>query len=290
MKTSLDHLPEGKKQEILAIAEIIKEAFNPEKIILFGSYATDKWVEERYVENNIVYEYLSDYDFLVVTSERPLAEYILTNKVEQLCRGFRTPVNSIIHDIKYVNDGLAYGQYFFVDILREGVLLYDTGKSEFVEPKELTPAEKRAVAQEHYDEWFQSGARFLRFAEFGFRDALSRNEKLNDTAFQLHQAAERFYATILLVFTGYKPKLHHIKTLRKLSKPLSRSLYRLFCNPPDDKQESRIFDLLVRGYVEARYKRDYFITEEEAKTLIERIRQMEDIVQTASLKKIESYR
>jgi hypothetical protein len=36
METSLEYLPSGKKQDILAITETIKEVIKPEKIVLFG--------------------------------------------------------------------------------------------------------------------------------------------------------------------------------------------------------------------------------------------------------------
>lgn len=45
MKTSLNHLPPGKREQILEIVSIIKEVVAPEKIILFGSYAKGKYVQ-----------------------------------------------------------------------------------------------------------------------------------------------------------------------------------------------------------------------------------------------------
>ena len=288
MKTSLDHLPADKQQEILAITEIIKEVAKPEKVILFGSYATGKYVEDRYVEDNIVYEYQSDYDFLVVTAQKTGPEYVLKNKIKNVSREFRTPINPIIHDIAYINEGLSYGQYFFADIIKEGVLLHDSQTIEFVEQKELTSSEKRAVAQDYYDQWFQSASRFLKFARFGYSDAIENNDKLNDTAFQLHQAAERFYSAILLVFTGYKPKTHNLEELRILAKHLSSSLFQLFGFPPDDKNEAHLFELLIRAYVDARYKRDYTISAAETGELIARMERMKEMVGSACIAHIKS--
>jgi uncharacterized protein len=288
LNSSLDHLPQEKQHEILAIAEIIRQAAEPEKIILFGSYATGKYVEDRYVEDNIVYEYQSDYDFLVVTAGKSEPEYVLKNKIKNRCREFRTPINPIIHEISYVNEGLLFGQYFFADIIKEGILLHDTHAVEFAKPKELTPDEKRSVAQDYYDQWFQSASRFLKFSKFGYADALESGDKLNDAAFTLHQAAERFYAAILLVFTGYKPKTHNLDDLRVIAKHLSPALFQLFKFPTEDKKEAHLFELLVRAYVDARYKRDYVITADEVKELIERIDKMKDIVGKACLHHISS--
>ncbi|GAA4736890.1 nucleotidyltransferase domain-containing protein [Flavisolibacter ginsenosidimutans] len=60
MKKSLAHLPESKQQELQRITQLIVETVNPEKIILFGSYATGNWVEDRYTEGHITYGYISN--------------------------------------------------------------------------------------------------------------------------------------------------------------------------------------------------------------------------------------
>ena len=48
MKTSLSHLPESKQQDLHLVTNLIVETVSPEKIILFDSYATGNWVEDRY--------------------------------------------------------------------------------------------------------------------------------------------------------------------------------------------------------------------------------------------------
>ena len=80
MKTSLDQLPKplppAKLEELAMIKQLILERFEKEnhdfkleKIILFGSYARGKWVEDSYVQAGITYEYKSDFDMLVVTQQ-----------------------------------------------------------------------------------------------------------------------------------------------------------------------------------------------------------------------------
>ena len=57
------HLPESKQKEIQDIFQIIIEEADPDKVILFGSHATNDWVEDEYKEDGINFSYLSDYDF-----------------------------------------------------------------------------------------------------------------------------------------------------------------------------------------------------------------------------------
>jgi len=283
MKTSLSHLPQTKQEQILQIVEIIKEVAAPEKIILFGSYAKGNYVEHKYIgRDGILYEYLSDYDFLVVTNENKIKEYELDDIVRSRTQQFRTPVNLQIHEIDYINEGLEFGQYFFADIIKEGVLLFDTSIVQFREPKILTPQELKQVSQRYFDIWFSGGDDFLESVEI----FLDKN-KLKLGAFMLHQSAESFYYATLLVFTGYKPKTHNLLKLRKQAKQLSEELFLVY--PIESSNvEKHLFDLLKRGYVDARYKQDYEITKEELISLVDHVNKMKEIVEKICIGKINS--
>jgi HEPN domain-containing protein len=283
MNTSLDHLPEDKKKEISTIINIIRDVANPEMIILFGSYATNSWVEDRYLEDGITYEYISDYDFLVITNDNTEKEYVIIDRIRNRCRQYHTPVNPIVHDIKYVNEGLSLGQYFFTDIVKEGVVLFNTGTVKFSEPKELTPAEIRHLSEVYYAQWFHAGRVYLNGVSF-----YAKEGELKIAAFTLHQATEAFYSAALLVATGYKPKTHNLDRLRSYAKPLSEDLYFIFLTPATDKNEEYLFDLLQRSYIEARYKKDYTITEEELNALIEKVTRMKAVVELFCQNRINS--
>ncbi len=281
MRTSLEYLPTYKKEQILNIVNIIKEAVSPEKIILFGSYAKGNWTEHKYTgKDGTLYEYISDFDFLVVTKKNKVKESTITDIVNSKTGHYKQPVNLQVHEIEYINEGLAFGQYFFTDIIKEGVLLYDTDIVHFAEAKEQTPEEEKIIAQRYYDIWFNRGIEFLIDTD----NAFNRNS-YNKAAFELHQATESFYYTILLVFTGYKPKTHNLFKLRKQAKQLSEELFLLFA-VETSKEENNLFDLLKRGYIEARYQADYHITAEELAILMERIKNMQLIVESACREKI----
>lgn len=285
MNTSLTHLPPEKQQEIEAIVKVIVSVAAPEIVMLFGSYATGNWVEDRYRENGVRYEYISDYDFLVVTKGRTEKDYMLADRIVNQSRHLtRVAVNPIVHEIDYVNEGLSIGQYFFTDIIKDGVLLYDTGKVSFSEPKELTQQERQQIANRYFDKWFVSGSEFIVGAQLYYN-----RKQYNLAAFILHQAAEYFYNTVLLVFTGYKPKTHSLDKLRQYAKPYSKELYTVFPVSTDNEREAHLFDLLKRGYIDARYKHDYQITEEELRALIERVGQMKAVVERICREKIASF-
>lgn len=147
MNTSLGHLPDYKQRQLKEITEIIVKAVDPEKVILFGSHATGRWVEHRYTEGGITYEYISDYDILVITkSGDDRKDYEVQDIIENRCI-YKTPVTVIAHDIDFINKMLSEGQYFFTDIEKEGILLYDAGNIPLAERKPLSAAKAKVMAR-----------------------------------------------------------------------------------------------------------------------------------------------
>jgi len=282
MNTSLEHLPEHKQKQLREITGIIVKAVDPEKVILFGSHATGRWVEHRYTEGGITYEYISDYDILVITKTgESRKDYEVQDLIENRCF-YRTPVTVITHDIDFINKMLSEGQYFFTDIEKEGILLYDAGNTSLAERKPLSPAEAKAIVQNYFDQWLSPAKGFLKGAGFYLQE---KEYKLS--AFELHQATERTYNAIILVHTGYKPKTHNLDKLKRYSKRFSQELDAIF--PDNTPEEKHLFDLLKRGYIDTRYKDSYEITAEELTTLIERVGKLQAIADQLCQEKIASF-
>lgn len=270
MRTSLEHLPKKKQKEILRIAEVIIEAVQPEKIILFGSYATGKWVESQHMEGHALHEYTSDYDILVIAQsgdERP--EFQVESIVEDSC-DFKAPISIIVHTIDFVNKRLLEGHYFFSDVKREGVLLYDAGNIPIAEQRELTWAERSRMAKDDFDYWISGAEDFLKAVM-----VTATNENLNIPAFMLHQAAERTYSAAMLVFTGYKPRTHNLGKLIRLCRDFSPELAGVMANKT--REEKHYFKLLKSAYIDSRYKKKYSITRGELFFLIEKVKELQTI-------------
>jgi predicted nucleotidyltransferase/HEPN domain-containing protein len=286
MKRSLVHLPTHKREELKEITSIITENADVEMIILFGSYARGNWVEDIYTEGHITYEYKSDFDILVIVREGRYARSInLWDKVENAIHGrksIKTWVTLIVHDIKEVNKALSRGQYFFTDIKKEGVLLYDSKRFELAQAQKLSPEERQQTAQADFKYWDKSASEFLT----GFEDAFKRRH-YKMAAFILHQATERLYITVLLVFTHYKPKEHDIKILGKQVSNLDRRFLPVF--PRTTPEEERLFELLRKAYIDARYNPKYKIIRKELEYLAERVKQLQKLTKAICKERIESY-
>jgi len=106
-------------------------------------------------------------------------------------------------------------------------------------------------------------------------------------AFNLHQATERFYIAILLVFTGYKPKMHNLETLGKRAANMDGQFLQVF--PRDTEEQDRLFKLLKHAYIDARYKKDYKITKSELEYLAERVKILQRLTKRICTGKIKSF-
>lgn len=284
MKRSIRHLPQNKKDELQAIVSYIIEKKSVEMVILFGSYARGNWVEDKYVENGTTYEYKSDYDLLVVVEDEERASRV--NPAKRLRQKIRrnieltAPINLIYHGIDYLNSEIEDGNYFFTDILKEGVRLYHSKKHVLAKPKQLTTKDRIRKAQIYFDKWFVSANDFFETFKFDFN-----REKLNQAVFLLHQATERYYMTALLVFTDYKPKTHDLDELNNKTQKLDVRFKTVF--PKQTEEEERLFTLLKKAYIDSRYKMEYAIKKEELEYLSERVKVLQNLTEKICKEKIE---
>ncbi|MGE0082268.1 MAG: HEPN domain-containing protein [Thiohalomonadaceae bacterium] len=268
MKTRPKHLPSHKQAELRRIVETIRAHQDVEMIILFGSHARGDWVEDEYEEDHITYGYHSDYDILIITADKDRERDV--NHDEKLKaalqpEGKGTRVNFIVHTIQHVNQMLAERRFFFMDILKEGFLLWDSGRYSLARPpKELPPEVMLRHAEEYFAEWMESGDGFFDNARYA-----QSKEQNKIAAFLLHQTAERYITCLLLVHTGYKPKEHDLDKLLAQAAGFDPRFTTVF--PRNTSEEEHIFDLLRRAYVDARYSKNYRITEAEISSIHSRI-------------------
>jgi len=288
MTSDLDHLPEAKRNELAFVVDLIRKGFAfaisrrtmPRlrggrllKIILFGSYARGDWVEDP------VGRYFSDYDLLVVVDREELTDVPeFWAKTEELLlqelaagRNLRTPVSLIYHSLDDVNEKLRLGRYFFMDIVRDGVALFEEPGHPFAKAKPLSAAEALRESRDYFEEWFETACGFQRNAGYAVKD---KDNKL--AAFLLHQATERYYHCLFLVRTLYSPKTHNLNQLRQLAEAMEPRLKEVW--PRATKFERRCYELLRDAYVKARYSRYYRVSDEQLAWLSSRIELLQTIV------------
>ena len=269
LKNSTDHLPIQKRNELNRIVKIIRKSANIEMIILFGSYSRGDWVEDSYIEDHIVYEYLSDFDILVVvnTAEKESSLNSAWQRIENLIykdKFIKTPTSIIPESIDFLNQKVYEGHYFYVDIYKEGIMLYNSGKFRLNKKTDLPKKEKDKIIKESFEHWVHKASEFKRV----WKDDL-RDNRHSMAAFHLHQATESLYAAFLIVYIYYKPKTHNLKKLANRTVQLNTSLKEIF--PGKTRKERLLFTLLSKAYIDARYKKNYYVSEKDLYILEERV-------------------
>jgi uncharacterized protein len=244
-------------------------------------HARNDWVDEP--DNG----YQSDFDLLIVVSHKDLTEiadywYVAEDKILR-DHSIGRPVNIIVHSIDEVNSALRRGEYFWVDIVRDGIAIYELPQHELATPMPLTPADAYTMAVAYLQDRLGKVDDAIEIAQF-----CVEKMKWKDAAFTLHQATERVYDCFLLVRKHYFPRSHNIKFLRSLAEDNEPRLIEAW--PRETKQDRRRFELLKRAYVEARYSANYKISREDLDALTGCVRRLRDLVETVSRERLEELR
>ena len=299
MRTDLDHLPPQKQRELERVVQLIFEEFDDAfalakhewkkagrilKVILYGSYARGTWVDELHTAKG----YRSDFDLLIIVSDKRLTDRVKywAKLDERLMREYgvtgtlQTPVNFIVHTLQEVNDGLAHGRYFFMDVKAEGIAVYQSDDTELHTPKPKTPTQALAMAQEYFEEWFPSAAALKEGTDFYIG-----RDRLKEAAFSLHQCTERLYHCVLLVCTFYTPHVHNLGFLRTQAERIDPRLTYVW--PRELKKDRARFEKLKDAYVKARYSKHYRITKDELEWLGAQVEELGRVVHEVCSEKID---
>jgi len=291
METSINHLPDDKKTELERIATVIKKnCSDVEKIILFGSYARGNYREAKDLSPSSRTGHVSDYDVLVVTAKKDSAlNSLLWGKISEELQNLNLSAfpKIITHDIEELNKKLAEGQYFFSDIKKEGILLFDTKKFDLTDEKKLTAEEKQKIAQKHFDYWFNRAEGFCRHFSIDFDNPKTSESDNGLMAFNLHQVAESCYKAILLVFTNYTPREHFLEILGKKAEGCDPAFRDIFSKLTQE-DENR-FNLLEYAYIGGRYDPEYYISKEDLKILFVSVDKLMILTRDLCKEKIQSF-
>ncbi|MEK7453677.1 MAG: HEPN domain-containing protein [Pseudomonadota bacterium] len=301
MKDAIDHLPSVQQGELNRVKQLLMGEFAEAtaratqpwkkngsilKIVLFGSYAREDWVDEP--ENG----YQSDYDLLIIVSHPDLTDiadywYIAEDRILRDAAIGR-PVNIIVHTLQEVNQALSRGEYFWVDIARDGIILYELPGNELATPQPLTAADAYEMASCYFRDQLRSLDQWIELAEYSVSRTSQEPDWSRKAAFNLHQATETAYACFLLVRTFYFPRSHNIKFLRSLAEDSEPRLIEAW--PRAARIDRRRFELLKRAYVEARYSASYEIGNDDLNALAQSVRALREMVETVSRERIETLR
>lgn len=170
------------------------------------------------------------------------------------------------------------GVQSWVDIIRDGVVLFELPGHPLVAPKPLTPSDAFSQAKDYFDAWMPAIDRALRTVDLRLAERGQDARRRKDAAFMLRQAAERSSGCLRLVRTFHYPRTHSLKFLRSLAEGAERAVVEAW--PDGTRQDRRRFEWLKRAYVEARYSDAYEMSAEDMHALIATVRRLRDLKST----------
>ena len=188
MKKSIKRLPKRTQEELTVLLDLVRKSIgNCQMVILFGSYARGNYVLwDSNIEFGVHTSYQSDYDILVVITgpAKQVEEKLhrITNKYHDLFADRRHAFPQfIVEHINTVNRNLEVSQYFFTDIVKEGIMLYNSGKHELAKPRKLNSSYKCDTYLFHRGQLFRHRIIFRNFLltqtfSYIFQNTYARNK------------------------------------------------------------------------------------------------------------------
>ena len=247
MKRSIAHLPKRKQDDLyFLVKKVVERLPQTTMIILYGSYARGSYVDyDERVEFGIPTSYMSDYDILVVTdgiTDKEAGQKL--DNVDELYYKYpesQTPVEFINDDISKLNSDLSEGRYFYTELKREGILLYDSGKHKLARRRKLHYDEIKQQAEEYYNEKLKRANEYFDIAAYCYD-----KEKYHLASFNLHQTCENLFYAVRLTYTLRNSKQHNLAKLLSSVRKYSPEFSKIF--PNETKEEKRLFKLLKSAY------------------------------------------
>lgn len=268
IKSVISKVPVMKNIELKQITDYILTLMVPEKIICFGSKVTQTISNSCFVGEKSKVSPNSYCLLIIPPAETVSADLVIQQTIELGCKTLAN-VTVIVHKMKEINEALQKGSSFFTAIYKKGLLVHDLGKEDFCVPLAAEAMDQRIIRREMFwNQWFKLSSDFMSGASF------YATQQINNLAvFMLHQSLQHCYSGMLRVLTGYRTNSNSLRRLlRLIENALPESSFTaIHENTP---QEARLMDILLKGYSDARYKKEFEIKAEEVTELLHRIQQI----------------
>lgn len=263
-----ESLPSSQQEQLVFL---IREVVAPDVIFLLGSSLHRRRSESIFCKEAPSSLHFEHYVFLVlIGNEEHKALHEWQDKIEQHCSLVVT-TTTIVLETTIFNEWLKAGHYFARMVHSSSVCLYNGGRVSLNVPDSYDAVSEKKTMESIYKDGLNKSQEFLVSAE------LSRvRVQYKMAAFMLHQATEQALRTLVQTGTGFYCNTHNLDRLIRYGSMVSFQLPDVF--PRKTENEKRLFNLLQKAYVDARYKESYSIGLADLTVLIERVTWIRDIL------------
>lgn len=253
--------------ETQTLVSIITSKAEVEKIVLLGQTMLQTTTETVFTNTPVPVRSTAHYFLLVlVKKDEEHTLNCIQDKIENNLQHF-IPATAIVLSINTFNQWFKQGHPFAHLVVTKAQKLYDNEAIQLDAPAVIDEAEQQKQNEELFKQTKRNTGSFLAGAELY---KIRKDYKL--AAFMLHQAAEQALRTMLIINTGLKINTHSIDKLTRYCSMFCHGLSAIF--PKNNEKEKKLFTLLNKAYIDARYKHDYTITYEELTCLTGRVKKL----------------
>jgi HEPN domain-containing protein len=174
-------------------------------------------------------------------------------------------ITIICHGKETIAEAIKANSRFFIKVYTSAKLLYNSdGYSNFGFNNQYIPTKAGFKANKHFRHRISLAEGFLQAAGECFKE-----HQFTVCTFLLHQVVEQCCIALIRIQIAYRSEVHNLYRLLGICRCFSDQPYKLFLTGSPEDQ--RLFDVLVKSYSSARYVSDFFIPEEDARHLHQRV-------------------
>lgn len=189
----------------------------------------------------------------------------------------------LVHNIDFVNEGLSWGQDFFIDIMERGKIIYQSDIFLITTYFKINPQLKIQRVKDVFNNFHIKGSQFLHLANITY---LSKD--LHVSIFLIHQATELLMKSILVTHTRYDPKTHNLSQLVRYCRHITPQIDKIFFTKGKNQQQAiSDFRSLQDSYILARYELVYHINKKLVRKLLTKAKKLEQLSALLEIRLLE---
>lgn len=264
-------------RELQELVNLLVSRYEPSNIICFGCNHNTKTVSSCFIRP--VDYYSCHYFLLMATTESGRIEHEVQDFVNANFSG--GSITILAHGKDTISHAISQGNRFFIAVFRDGFQLYAAnGLRIMMDYPNMNPATTLTSAEEHFFHRIPLAEGFLK----GAHECLA-NQHYNICTFMLHQVVEQCCIVLIRVHMAYRSDFHNLQRLLNLCRCFSDQPYKMLLsgNPVD----SRLFDILIKSYSQARYASTFFVDKNDAGALYDRVSSFVQLTKSVCIVKME---